>query len=292
MSDYTNNKGEINLQLRKFNMNWIDHTKTVLFIGKRGSGKSFCVKDFMFHHQDIPIGLVISRTEKVNSYYKDFIPDSFIYDKYDPDLIDKTLERQKVAIQEGWKDPRFYLIFDDCLADSNAWKKDERIAEIFMNGRHFKILYVLTMQYPLGIPPDLRTNIDYTFIFHENIYQNRKRIYEHYAGMFPDYRMFEQTMIQCTDNYGCLVIDNCTKSNKLEDLVYWYRAKDHGDNWRVGCDELWDSHNQEYAKNIHGHMATPPPPNSMNIKYKPKRRSHKQNYNIRLQQQQRRKKKR
>ena len=30
--------------------------------------------------------------------------------------------------------------------------------------RHWKVLLVITMQYPLGIPPSLRTNVDYVFI--------------------------------------------------------------------------------------------------------------------------------
>ena len=44
---------------------------------------------------------------------------------------------------------------------------------LFMNGRHWKIMLVITMQYPLGVPPNLRTNIDYTFILREP-YSNRK----------------------------------------------------------------------------------------------------------------------
>ena len=52
------------------------------------------------------------------------------------------------------------------------------------DGRHYKMLFLLTMQYALGVPPNLRTNIDYVFS-RENYVSNRKRLYEHYAGMFP-----------------------------------------------------------------------------------------------------------
>ena len=60
-------------------------------------------------------------------------------------------------------DPRAFLIMDDCLHD-NKWTKDKMMRLLFMNGRHWKIMTVITMQYPLGIPPVLRTNIDYVFI--------------------------------------------------------------------------------------------------------------------------------
>ena len=49
-----------------------------------------------------------------------------------------------------------------------------------MNGRHYKLLFVLTMQFALGITTPFRTNIDYVFILRENIVSNRKRLYEHY----------------------------------------------------------------------------------------------------------------
>ena len=113
-------------------------------------------------------------------------------------------------------------VLDDCLYDN--WTKDKNVRSLFMNGRHFKILFMITMQYALGIPPNLRTNIDYIFILRENYVSNRKRLYEHYAGMFPNFEMFCQVMDQCTENYECLVIHNNAKSNKLTDQVFWYKA--------------------------------------------------------------------
>lgn len=95
------------------------------------------------------------------------------------------------------------------------------------------------MQYPLGIPPTLRTNIDYVFILRENYIANRKRIYENYAGMFPTFESFCQVMDQCTENYECLVINNNSKSNKLQDQVFWYKADSHND-FRLGSKEFWE----------------------------------------------------
>ena len=90
-----------------------------------------------------------------------------------------------------------------------------------MNGRHFKIMFIITMQYALGIPPNLRTNINYVFNLREHIIQNRKRLYDGYAGMFPTFEIFCQVMDQCTENFECLVVNNNAKSNKIEDQVFW-----------------------------------------------------------------------
>jgi len=94
------------------------------------------------------------------------------------------------------------------------------------------------MQYPLGIPPNLRTNIDFIFILRENIVANRKRIYDNYAGMFPTFEVFCQVMDQCTENYECLVIDNTTKSNQLNDTVFWYKA-DTAPPFKICQEEYW-----------------------------------------------------
>ena len=102
--------------------------------------------------------------------------------------------------------------------------KIKNVRSLFMNGRHFKIMFIITMQYALGIPPNLRTNVDFVFILRENFVNNRKRLYDHYAGMFPTFEMFCQVMDQCTENFECLVINNNAKSNKLEDQVFWYKA--------------------------------------------------------------------
>ena len=115
-----------------------------------------------------------------------------------------------------------------------------------MNGRHYKLLFLLTMQYALGVPPNLRTNIDYVFILRENYVSNRKRLYEHYAGMFPTFEMFCQVMDQCTENYECLVINNNAKSNKLTDQVFWYKADSRPD-FRIGAEPYWDYSERNYS---------------------------------------------
>lgn len=127
-------------------------------------------------------------------------------------------------------------------------KKDKVIREIFMNGRHWGVFFLLLLQYAIGIPPNLQSNIDWVFLLRENNHQNRKKLYENYAGMFYNFQMFCETMDACTENFECLVIHNGAKSNKLEDQVYWYKASDHTD-FRVCCPEAWMFSEQNYNKN-------------------------------------------
>jgi len=220
----------------------------IVLIGRRDTGKSFLVRDMLYHHQDIPIGTVISGTEAGNGFYGKLVPKLFIHDEYNTAIIENILKRQKIVIKQIKKekqaygrssiDPRAFVILDDCLYD-NTWSRDKLMRLLFMNGRHWKIMLVITMQYPLGVPPNLRTNIDYTFILREPYINNRKRIYENFAGMFATFESFCQVMDQCTENYECLVISNNSKSNRLEDQIFWYKATSHND-FKLGAKEFWE----------------------------------------------------
>jgi hypothetical protein len=230
------------IQLKKFDMNQIKDDKVVVLIGKRETGKSFLCKDLLHQHKDIPCGQVISATEAANGYYKKMVPPIFIHDEYKPEVIANVLKRQRMMIDKinanVTVDPRLFLLLDDCIYDQ-SWVKDKNVRSLFMNGRHFKVLFIITMQYALGIPPNLRTNVDFVFILRENFINNRKRLYDHYAGMFPTFEMFCQVMDQCTENFECLVINNNAKSNKLEDQVFWYKAPAH-DDFKLGGAEYWE----------------------------------------------------
>jgi hypothetical protein len=242
------------LELKKFDMKNISFKPNenkgpvVVLIGKRDTGKSFLVRDLLYYQQDIPIGTVISGTEEGNGFYGKMVPKLFIHNEYNTAIIENILKRQRTVLKQIKKeietykrsniDPRAFVILDDCLYD-NTWSRDKMMRLLFMNGRHWKIMLVITMQYPLGIPPTLRTNIDFVFILRENYIANRKRIYDNYAGMFPTFESFCQVMDQCTENYECLVINNNSKSNKLHDQVFWYKAENHGD-FRLGSKEFWE----------------------------------------------------
>ena len=244
----------MSLELKKFNMKNISFKPNeskgpvIVLIGRRDTGKSFLVRDLLYYHQDIPIGTVISGTEEGNGFYGSMVPKLFIHNEYSSAIVENILKRQRQVLKqikremEVYKkctiDPRTFVILDDCLYD-NTWAKDKMMRLLFMNGRHWKIMLIITMQYPLGIPPALRTNIDYVFILREPYIANRKRIFDNYAGMFPTFESFCQVMDQCTENYECLVINNNAKSNKLQDQVFWYKADAHND-FKLGSKEFWE----------------------------------------------------
>lgn len=243
---------KIDVELKKFDITTIKDDSIVVAIGRRRSGKSYCLKDILYFKQDIPCGIVMSSTENANGFYQKFIPSSFVSksEHFNAGLLKKFMQRQKRMKEKKEKDPRYagldnraFFIMDDMMYDSKAWKNDRNIKSIFMNGRHYSIFYLLTLQYSLGIPPDLRENVDYIFIFRQNKLNERKKLYEHWAG-FMTYDVFNAILDACTDDYGCIVIDNTVKSNRLEDQVYYYKAENRGE-YRMCPDRYWSySHEQ------------------------------------------------
>ena len=243
----------VNFNIKKFDMKRIPQDAVVIFIGRRRTGKSTLVRDLLYQHQDMPLGTVISGTEESNSFYGKMIPPLFIHGEFSPIVLSNFVKRQKMImsriqqdIQKGIKskiDPRSFMILDDCMYD-DSWTHDKNIRYLFMNGRWLKAFFLITMQYPLGIQPALRTNVDFVFILREPYLNNRKRIFDNYASAFPSFEFFCQIMDQCTQNYECLVIDNTSQSAKLEDCIFWYKADMHGE-FRIGAPEFWQ-HSASY----------------------------------------------
>jgi hypothetical protein len=245
------------LKIKEFKMSYIKKDAAIVMIAKRGSGKSWICRDIIRQQSHIPGGMIISPTDKMSSFYGDFFPELYIHYDFDTNLISALLQRQEIMIEkakekekEGKKlDPSVFLLMDDCMSKKAAWVKDDTISEIFMNGRHYRITYMLTMQYSLGISPELRSNFDYIFLLGEDFISNQRRIFEHYAGMFPTFDFFQQVFNALTEDFGCMVIDNKTKSKQLVDKIFWYKSVDIPNNFTIGCKQFKEYHEEHYDEN-------------------------------------------
>lgn len=237
------NKEKITMKLKKFPIQNMNDNSTNLIVAARNRGKSVLCRDILYHRRDIPSGMVISCTEESNGFYSSFVPPVFINSEYSPVLLEQLLKRQKLLkrrIKKGEKDidNRIYCVMDDCLYNKETIN-NPFVREIFFNGRHFNIMYILISQYSMLIPTHYRGNLDYVFLLGDNNMNNKRRLWEHYCGIFEDFSTFNQVFSHITENYGCMVIDNKSKSNKIEDVVFWYKADSNLENFKTCCDEAW-----------------------------------------------------
>lgn len=236
------------LTLKRFDISKIKSDQVIILLGRRGCGKSYIMRELLSHHADLPTGMVISPTEEANQFYGDMVPGVFIHHDYTTKSLDNLVRRQRQMMKNMNKeiaasgstsiDPRSFLVMDDCLYD-DSWANDPNIKYLFLNGRHIKTMFLITMQYPLGVKPALRANVDYVFVLRENNTKSRKVIYENYAGMFPSYDVFSQVLSQCTNNFECMVIDNTVTANDLTEQISYYKAPSTPAKYRMCRPEYW-----------------------------------------------------
>jgi hypothetical protein len=227
------------LNLKKFDMSRIKDDATCMFIGKRGAGKSTLLKDVMYTKRHLPFGIACSGTEEGNGVFGKMIPKLFVYPDYDAAAITRMIERQRRMAETPQGCQPAFVVLDDCLYDGGVLKRKE-IRQLFLNGRHYKFFTAVTAQFAGDVPPAIRANIDYLFVCRENIIQNRKRIFENFFGIMDNFKAFQTLMDQTTENYEVLVLDNTSKSNKIEDVVYWYKARIDLPDFKMGCRQYWE----------------------------------------------------
>jgi hypothetical protein len=216
---------------------------------------SWLIRDIFYNKRTIPSGIVFSGTEEASPFFNEFIPDSFIHSEYNASLLEDIFNLQKQRIgrardlgksESGKLDSNnVFVVLDDMIHDAKTWKKDRQIQNIFFNGRHFNIFFVLASQYTNAIPPELRGNIDYVFIFNEPSVANRRKLWESYGGMISTFKHFCDILDQCTNGYECLVLKTAGFSNKIEERVFYYTAEAHK-NFRVGHPQIWKYHDSRY----------------------------------------------
>lgn len=245
------------LPIRQFKFDDMVENAAIVMVAKRGSGKSWVVRALMHHYRKIPVGMILSPTDRMSSFYNNFFPDSYIHYEYKTELIQKILARQTEIIEKKQKreehgkklDERGYIIMDDCLSSKGTWMRDQPIQELLFNGRHYKLMYILTMQYPLGITPELRSNFDYFFLLKEETVSNQKRIYDHYAGMLPNFTSFVQVFTKLTLDNNCMVIDNKRNVTNPLERIFWYKAPNlTGIQVKLGCKQFQLFHKNNYNK--------------------------------------------
>ena len=211
-----------------------------MIIGKRGTGKTTLLRTLMHQmhmlgHVHLPIGM--SPTEESMEMMRDIMPAACVHRGMNTAAIGNIIRHQRaVARAEATGgDPREHILLccDDCSYDKQALRTVE-IRDLFMNGRHLKLAFVLAQQYLVDLPPDLRANCDYVFALRDSIRDNVVKLHKMFFGAFSSFSDFEITFKTLTDNYGCIVLDNTTKSAALEDQVFWFKAEPEVPRFRLG----------------------------------------------------------
>lgn len=233
-----------NYNISKFHPTNIQKNRMVLFVGKKGSGKTTLILDVFYHlrdRYDVVFGL--AGTSASEDLFKKFIPESFIFPAKSEVIV--NIVKMANILANKKKCRKFLIVLDDILACSSDNKKSKASSnanlldhpifkEIAYNGRHLNITIAISIQYCMALKIQLRSQVDYCFVFQEMIKANRKRLYEYFFGVFDSYEIFNQVLFNCTQNYECLVLDNVKNTGNLEDNIYFYKASTDIPQYKLG----------------------------------------------------------
>lgn len=213
------------LHLRRFDMARMRQDAVVVIGGRRGTGKTVCAVDILFHLRgDVSTGTIVSFGESRTKRYTETVIESSFHAEYTPDIACNFL-KQRLSTRYAECQGTF-LLLDDCLHD-DKWQSDKAIVNIMHNRRALQTSLIVTMQHVQGIRPGLRANVDYVFLFHDTDIRSRKRTYDEYGGIFQTFAVFSHVLDACCKDHECMVIDFTRGTDTISDSVYWYRADVH-----------------------------------------------------------------
>lgn len=211
----------------------------------RNTGKTTLIASLLYAKKHIfPVAMAMSGTEDSNHFYRSVMPSTFVFNNYDETHIENFIRRQKIA-KEHLENPWAIMILDDCTDDPALFRKPLQNG-LYKRGRHWKMWYILSLQYGMDVRPVIRTNVDGVFILREPNLRNRRVMYENYAAIIPDFKLFCDILDQITNDYTALYIHNATKTNDWKECVFWYKAKPVPKDFKFGCDSYWDFHYSRY----------------------------------------------
>ncbi len=224
---------QVKVALKKLDMQWVKKNESVLAIGARNTGKSMIIRDYLKKHTDFKATVMVNPTESICQEYSEVIDPMCVHDEVSPNLLKNMLHVCKSARN----DPDFSAVMILDNVEIQKLCKDKDFSYMTMNGRNLRLGVLMTQQFPTRLetqgqkktpeafPPSVRANLDWVFLGRETNMSTLRKLYDLYASQFfTTFEMFKAVHKRCTKDFGFLVIHQASRSDKLEDCVFWYRA--------------------------------------------------------------------
>lgn len=238
---------EVLYQLKPFDPCNIRDFSTIIVCGGRRTGKSFCMRDIVYHlRKRIYDCYVFSGTRDEDHPWEKYTPEKYVTSvqaEFPNDDLQAKLDNQKfrkqIAEAHGVPCPPSMVIFEDLEYLVKPMWKSQSIRETFLNGRWDKIFAVAAVQYLIKIELSIRSMMDYAVFMMENNMTVRDRIWRQFCGIMPSIQEFEAVFMRCTEDHKCLVVDCRSTSYKVNEVLFWYKASDRGF-FHLGVPDVWD----------------------------------------------------
>lgn len=218
---------------------------TIGVFGKRRSGKTRFVISLMGYRLRpfFPRIVVFTKT-KCSGEYSKYVPDAYIIEGFKEDVLQQLFAMQKEykALQKEGKftgNMNLLIVIDDCLSDGFKYKKT--IDEVFFEGRHLDVCFIISSQDLKGVNPACTGNTDLAVTFHLRSERDKEAIRTKYCDFFKnDDEMGALTDQITSHKWHCVAFDQHLPHIKPEFTVFGGRAPDPPP-FVMGCKAWWKS---------------------------------------------------
>ena len=236
------------LDIYPFDMQQITPGSVCLVLGDRGTGKTCMSMEILHGMRKYSMGVVMAGNLDTVDEYAKHVPRTLIYDEYNAEAISRLLDAQEKRLRRCGKEnlKPIFLVLDDLMYDKTRINNDKRFRKIMLNGRHYNITLVICAQYVKHISAELRPNVDYVFTTRQNNQEQRRKIRLEFDVGFPNDRIFHDTMVRCTADFACMVLNKRSLGyGGLHESVFYAKAELDRE-FRVGSRELWEIHRAQF----------------------------------------------
>ena len=160
---------------------------------------------------------VVSPT-KHNREWTDIVGDDYVFESFDPDVIQGLLDAQAAHQREMKEDRRIkanpiLLILDDCLGSTSF--QQQLFTKLATTGRHYDLTVWASFQQYTKCPPVIRSNCDYLYFLNASNSKTMRLVHEEHSPKdYDGYEGFQKYLRESTLNYGVVLLDN-TQAGKL-----------------------------------------------------------------------------
>lgn len=202
-NDIVNKSNQLYLSFKKFTLNKLNLTSSILIIGKEKSGKTTLCSNILnqFNSKFIKNSLIISYGEEITNYFKNkypkINPKSNILHYFNENKIKNYIVKN--INNHG------SIILDDCIADDNCPFTNKIVNNILS----FNKVLMVTVPFPIKF----NHHFDYIMLLGNKDINFKKKLYDMYGHCFPNFQQFCINFDYLTNGYDCMVIDNNTNNN-------------------------------------------------------------------------------
>ena len=226
----------------RFNITKMERNRTILLLGRKGSGKTSVLMEVLNAKSDY-IEQAVGMAGTRDGYLKlcQVLPENCVYSGYQKQVFEPLIEVLNRVSKKPDYNRTVAMLFDD-IGSKKRIINGQSFQEVAFNSRHLKAEWVFLQQGIMGFEPTMRDAMDYIFAFAEPCKKTRQKIYDNYFSVIETFGEFEKIFQALTRDKGsAMVIDNTIGDLDPCKRIFHFRGRKTEDipQFSVGSRAYW-----------------------------------------------------